>query len=68
MNYLKTAYTVNNKLNVANSVITIDNMVLKDIKGGEGIANGKVDLNDLSNPDIEVQLQAKNLMALNTSF
>ncbi|HTI61289.1 translocation/assembly module TamB domain-containing protein [Mucilaginibacter sp.] len=68
VNYLKTAYTVNNKLNVANSVITVDNMTLKDTKGGEGIANGKVDLNDLSNPDIEVKLEAKNLMALNTTF
>lgn len=68
VNYLKTAYTVNNKLSVNNSVIKIDNLVLKDIHGGTGTANGTVDLNDLSNPDIEVELEARNLMALNTTF
>jgi autotransporter translocation and assembly factor TamB len=59
INYLKTTYTVNNKLNVANSVITVDNLVLKDYKGGTGTVNGKVDLTDLANPDIEVELKAK---------
>ncbi|MDB5023291.1 MAG: translocation/assembly module TamB [Mucilaginibacter sp.] len=68
VNYLKTAYTVNHKLSVANSVVNVDNMVLKDIRGGEATATGKVDLNDLSNPDIEVVVNAKNFMALNTTF
>ncbi|MGZ3835595.1 MAG: translocation/assembly module TamB domain-containing protein, partial [Mucilaginibacter sp.] len=68
VNYLKTSYTVNTKLSVANSVINVDNMVLKDIRGGEAIANGKIDLNDLANPDIEAIVNAKNFMALNTTF
>ena len=68
VNYLKTAYTVNNKLSVTNSVINVDNLVLKDIRGGEATATGKVDLNDLSNPDIEAVVNAKNFMALNTTF
>ncbi len=68
VNYLKTSYTINDKLNVTNSVINVDNLVLKDIHGGEGTAMGKVDLNDIANPDIEVVLTAKNLMALNTTF
>jgi hypothetical protein len=68
VNYLKTAYTINQKVNVANSVINIDNLALLDNKGGKGIANGKVDLNDLPNPDIEIDLDATNLMALNTTF
>lgn len=68
VNYLKTAYTVNNKLTVTNSVINVDDLVLKDVRGGEGTATGKIDLNDISNPDIEVVLTAKNLMALNTTF
>ncbi|WPU93579.1 translocation/assembly module TamB domain-containing protein [Mucilaginibacter sabulilitoris] len=68
VNYLKTAYTVNNKLSVNNSVINISNMVLKDIKGGTGTANGTVDLNNLDNPNIQVVLDARNLMALNTTF
>lgn len=68
VNYLKTAYTVNNKLSVNNSVININNMVLKDFKGGTGTANGTVNLNDLNNPDIQVVVDARNLMALNTTF
>lgn len=68
VNYLKTAYTINNKLAVKNSVINVENLVLKDYKGGTGTANGKVDLNDLSDPDIEVELKAKDLLALNTTF
>jgi hypothetical protein len=68
VNYLKTPYTVNDKLSVTNSVIKIDNMVLKDAHGGEGTVNGSVDLNNLSNPTINADLTAKNLMALNTTF
>jgi hypothetical protein len=68
VNYLKTSYTVNHKFSVANSVINVDDLVLKDIRGGEATATGKVDLNDLSNPDIEAVVNAKNFMALNTTF
>lgn len=68
VNYLKTAYTVNNKLDVNNSIISIKDMVLKDIHKGIGTANGTVNLNNLSNPDINVSLKADNLMALNTTF
>ncbi|MDB5010553.1 MAG: hypothetical protein JWQ06_1342 [Mucilaginibacter sp.] len=68
VNYLKTAYIINDKLSVGNSVINIDKMTLTDIHGGEGTVKGKVDLNNLANPDIEAVLTAKNLMALNTTF
>ncbi|MBS1528383.1 MAG: translocation/assembly module TamB domain-containing protein, partial [Bacteroidetes bacterium] len=68
VNYLKTAYTVSHTLNVSNSVINVDDMALQDTKGGQGIASGKVDLNDVSNPDIEITLNARKLLALNTTF
>ena len=68
INYLKTAYTINDKINVANSVINLNNMVLKDSHGGVGNVTGKVDLNDLNDPDIEATIDAKKLMALNTTF
>lgn len=68
VNYLKTAYKVSDTLNVTNSVINIKNMILRDSKKGVGIVNGTVDLNDLANPDIEAGLDAKNLVALNTTF
>jgi hypothetical protein len=68
VNYLRTAYTVSDKLTVTNSVINVDNMVLKDAHGGTGVVMGKVDLNNLDNPDIEATVTAKNLLALNTTF
>jgi hypothetical protein len=68
VNYLKTAYTVSDKLTVTNSVININNMILKDTHKGQGSVDGKVDLNNLSNPTINAVLTAKNLMALNTTF
>jgi hypothetical protein len=68
VNYLKTAYKVSDTLNVANSVVNINHMIIKDDKGGTGSVTGTVDLNDFSNPDIEADLTAKNLMALNTTF
>jgi hypothetical protein len=68
VDYLKTAYTVEDKLTVTKSVINIDKMVLKDGQKGTGTVTGKVDLNNLSNPTIDVTLQANNLMALNTTF
>ncbi|AMR31452.1 hypothetical protein A0256_08460 [Mucilaginibacter sp. PAMC 26640] len=68
VDYLKTAYTVQHTVSVDNSTITIKDMVLKDFKGGTGTANGTVDLNNLSNPNIDITLEAKNLLALNTTF
>jgi len=68
INYLKTPYTLSDKIGVTNSVINIHDLVLKDIHGGQGTVNGTVDLNNLSNPTINAVLRAKNLMALNTTF
>ncbi|WP_133300236.1 translocation/assembly module TamB domain-containing protein [Mucilaginibacter terrenus] len=68
VDYLKTAYTVQHKLTVNNSIINVDGLVLKDNRGGTGTANGKVDLANPSNPNIDITLQAKNLLALNTTF
>lgn len=66
--YLKTPLTVSDTLEVSNSVVKMKNMVLRDNKKGTGTVNGTVDLNDISNPDIEAVLNAKNLLALNTTF
>lgn len=71
VDYLKTAYTVNDRLSVNNSVVTIDKLSLKDTQGGEGTITGSVDLNNLSNPILNVTLNVprnQKLMALNTTF
>jgi hypothetical protein len=68
INYLKTAYTINDKIKVTNSVVNLDNLVLRDDHGGEGDVMGTVDLNNLNDPDIEASITAKKLLALNTKF
>lgn len=67
VNYLKTAYTLNDKVQVKNSVINIKDLVLKDVGGNKATANGTVDMNDINNPDLDITIKAKNFMALNTT-
>ncbi|MVN22596.1 translocation/assembly module TamB domain-containing protein [Mucilaginibacter arboris] len=68
INYLKTPYIINDNVVVKNSIIEINNLQLKDNRKGTGIVNGTVNLNNLSNPDIEATIDARNLLALNTAF
>ncbi len=67
VNYLKTTYIIDDEVTVNNSAITLDNLVLKDLEGHTGTANGTVDLKNIDNPNIQVELEAKGLMALNTT-
>ncbi|RYE20391.1 MAG: translocation/assembly module TamB, partial [Sphingobacteriaceae bacterium] len=68
INYLKTPYTITDEIAVKNSIISIKDLELKDTRNGVGVVNGTVDLNDLSNPNIDATIRATNLMALNTAF
>src|SRR5690606_26679673 len=68
VNYLKTPYILNKKLNVVRSVINVEDLQLKDNRGGTAIANGSVDLNNLNDPFIDAKIDAKNFLALNTSY
>ncbi|MFD1258542.1 translocation/assembly module TamB domain-containing protein [Mucilaginibacter terrae] len=68
VDYLKVPYTINDKVTVANSIIKIDDMVITDPRGGKAIANGSVDLSDFATPLLDINVQANNLMALNTTF
>ena len=67
VNYLKTAYILDDKVEVQNSVINISNLVLTDIGGNKATANGTVDLNNINYPDLDITIKAKNFMALNTT-
>ncbi len=67
VNYLKTPYRINDKVEIYNSIIRINDLVLRDIESNEAIANGYVDLNNLNNPNIQVELVAQKFMALNTT-
>ncbi len=68
INYLKTPYSINDNLSVKNSIIYINNLQLKDNRKGIGVVNGTVDLSNLSNPNIQATIDARNLLALNTAF
>ncbi|GAB2695783.1 hypothetical protein GCM10027037_19500 [Mucilaginibacter koreensis] len=68
VDYLQVPYTIDDKLQVTNSVIKISNLKMRGPRGGVGTANGTVDLNNLSNPTLDVNIDAQNLMALNTTF
>jgi hypothetical protein len=68
VNYLQTALTVSDTLDVKNSVVNINNMVMRDSKKGTGSVTGTIDLTNISDPDIKAVITAKNLMALNTTF
>jgi hypothetical protein len=68
VDYLKVPYTINDQLTVTNSVVKIDNMIISDPRGGKAKANGKIDLTNLSTPILDINVQATNLMALNTTF
>lgn len=67
INYLKTRYTISDAVAVNNSVIELEDLKLTDVNGHEAIANGTVDLNDINNPELDVNVEATNFMALNTT-
>lgn len=67
VNYLKTAYTITDKINVENSVIKVNNLNLQDVDGNIATANGTVNLNNINYPDLDVVIKARNFMALNTT-
>jgi len=66
--YLKTPFILNDKVTVKNSIIAIEKLTLRDTLSGTANATGTVNLTDPGNPVIDVQLEARNLMALNTAF
>lgn len=67
INYLKTRYSITDQVTVDNSVIKIDELKLLDEDNNEAIAKGTVDLNDINNPTIDVVVNARDFMALNTT-
>ncbi|MEH3113013.1 translocation/assembly module TamB domain-containing protein [Pedobacter terrae] len=67
VNYLKTTYVITDKVEVNNSVIKLEDFVLKDLEDHEATANGSVDLNNIDNPTLNVKINANSFMALNTT-
>lgn len=67
VNYLQTAYIINDDISINNSVIKVDDLTLSDELGNKAVANGSVDLENPSNPYIDIRIEANKLMALNTT-
>jgi hypothetical protein len=68
VNYLKTAYTISDKVTIENSIIKINDLDLKDVGGNIATANGTVDLNEISTPTLDISIKARKFMALNTTI
>jgi len=67
VNYLKTRYTLNDQVEVENSIIKINDLKLLDVDDNQAIANGTVDLNNINTPTLDIDINAKDFMALNTT-
>ncbi|WP_449441441.1 translocation/assembly module TamB domain-containing protein [Sphingobacterium chungjuense] len=67
--YLNTPYHLaQQSLMVENNVVQFDNLRLFDAQRHEAAASGYLDLNQLSDPDIQVEARANNFHVLNTTY
>lgn len=67
VNYLKTRYTINDKVGVSNSTIELKNLNIIDKNNNKAVANGSVNMSNPLDPIIDVHINAKNFMVLNTT-
>lgn len=67
VNYLKTRYIINDKVSVRNSSIELHDLTILDKNNNKSIANGSVNMSDITDPTIDVHIKANNFMVLNTT-
>ncbi len=67
VNYLKTRYTINDRVGVNNSSIELKDLDILDKNNNKAVANGSVDMSNPLDPVIDVQINAKKFMVLNTT-
>lgn len=68
INYLKTPYHLSDKVIILSNGIFLNNFKLLDPKDNEAIINGMIDLNKLSDPNIDIKIKANNFLTLNTTI
>src|SRR5690606_4373654 len=56
INYLKTPYHLSDKVIILSNGIFLNNFKLLDPKDNEAIINGMIDLNKLSDPNIDIKI------------
>ncbi len=67
VNYLKTPYIINDKVQIENSKIIINDLAIRDRADHRAIANGTVDMSTPLNPTIHIEIEAEEFMVLNTT-
>lgn len=67
VNYLKTHYRITDDFLVDNTIIRLDDVVLRDVRDNQAIANGTVNMENPNIPVINVRVRARNFQALNTT-
>lgn len=68
INYLKTPYRLSDKIELTNNRIFLKGLKVYDPKNNIATIDGVVDLNKLSDPDIDITAEAKNFLVLNTTI
>lgn len=68
INYLKTPYRLSDEIAVTNNRIFLTGLKVYDPKNNIATIDGVVDLNKLSDPDIDVTAETKNFLVLNTTI
>ncbi|MFC3196604.1 translocation/assembly module TamB domain-containing protein [Parapedobacter deserti] len=68
VNYLKTAYKINDEVSLANSTLVLNNLIITDPRDNKAIANGEVDLRNPLVPVIDITVDAADFLVLNTTF
>jgi hypothetical protein len=66
VNYLKTALVINDDVTFEKDRILLENVSVKDSKGNTGIINGKITHQNFSDFRLDISMNARNFMCLNT--
>lgn len=68
VNYLNTEYNLTGRIETENTALKITNMTVFDRFSNRATVNGRVDLNKIQDPFIDLQVQAQNFHVLNTGL
>lgn len=67
VNYLNTYYKISDQIRLSEDKIYINNIQLKDAEGNKGSANGVITHTNFDKFKLDIKMQARNLVCLNTS-
>lgn len=67
VDYLQTRLLLDNRtLQITNNQLKVENLILTDESGKQGVANGRISFADFSNPYFDIDFRASELLCLNT--